>query len=226
MDINFNNYKYLTSKSTDLLPCNCENCGNEFHTQKKLITQELNHNRGRIRFCSINCNSSHQSKSILTNCFNCGKEISVKTSKIKASKSGNNFCSKKCATSYNQKHKTFGYNRSKLELYIERKLIEIYPNIEFNFNRRDIILSELDIYIPSLKLAFELNGIFHYEPIFGDNSLKKVQNNDNRKFQACLERGIELCIIDTSQQKYFKEHNSQKYLNIVCDIINQKFLLP
>ena len=79
-----------------------------------------------------------------------------------------------------------------------------------------------DIYIPSLKLAIELNGIFHYEPIFGEDKLKKVQNNDNRKFQACLEKEIEFCIIDTSQQKYFKEKTSQKYLSIITEIIDLK----
>jgi len=78
------------------------------------------------------------------------------------------------------------------------------------------------VVIPTLKLAFELNGIFHYEPIFGSNKLKQIQNNDDRKFQACLEQGIELCLIDTSQQKYFKDVLSLKYLNIIVNIINNK----
>lgn len=88
--------------------------------------------------------------------------------------------------------------------------------------RKDTINGELDIYIPSLKLAFELNGIFHYEPIYNQLQLEKTQNNDQRKFQACLEKGIELCIIDVSKQKYFKESTSQQYLKIITDIINQK----
>lgn len=80
----------------------------------------------------------------------------------------------------------------------------------------------LDIYIPSLKLAFELNGIFHYKPIFGNDKLTKTQNNDNKKLQACLEQNIELCVIDVSSQKYFKQNTSQKYLDIIIDIIKQK----
>jgi hypothetical protein len=75
----------------------------------------------------------------------------------------------------------------------------------------------------SLNIAFELNGIFHYEPIYGNDKLNKIQNNDMRKFQACLEHNIELCIIDTSQQKYFKESTSQKYLNIIVNILNEKY---
>ena len=62
-------------------------------------------------------------------------------------------------------------------------------------------------------------GIFHYEPIYGGDKLNQTQNNDERKFQACLEQEIKLCIIDTSQQKYFKEKTSQKYLNIMNEII-------
>ena len=84
------------------------------------------------------------------------------------------------------------------------------------------LISELDIYIPSLKLAFELNGIFHYEPIHGMDLLSKIQNNDNRKILACAEQQIELCIIDSTDLKYFKLNKAEKYLKIITDIINQK----
>ncbi len=136
--------------------------------------------------------------------------------------SKNNFCSQSCAAIYNQSHKTHGYRRSKLEIWLEVELNKLYPSLEIHFNRKDAINSELDIYIPSLKLAFELNGIFHYEPIYGEEQLKKIKNNDTRKYQACLERGIELCIIDTSKIKYFKESTSKPILDIISKIINDK----
>lgn len=97
-----------------------------------------------------------------------------------------------------------------------------FPNLDTKYNQKDAINSELDIYVPSLNLAFELNGIFHYEPIYGKDKLTSTKNNDGRKFQACLEKKIELVIIDTSGQKYFKEKTSQKYLDIIEQIINQK----
>ena len=72
---------------------------------------------------------------------------------------------------------------------------------------------------PVLKLAFELNGIFHYEPIYGPKKLESIKNNDSQKFQACIKKGISLCIIDTSSQKYFKESSSKRYLDIIINII-------
>ena len=93
--------------------------------------------------------------------------------------------------------------------------------MELHFNRKDAIGSELDIYIPSLKLAFELNGIFHYEPIYGDKKLNETQANDGNKFQACQAAGISLCVIDTSGQKYFKPASSQRFLDIITQIIEK-----
>ena len=134
---------------------------------------------------------------------------------MKKSKSGNLFCSKSCSTKYNNENKKSGSRRSKLEMWIEEQLKNKYE-FEIIFNGKDTINSELDIYIPSLKLAFELNGIFHYEPIYGDEKLKTIKNNDNKKFQACLERKIELCVIDTTKK------NDKKYLEIINTIIKLK----
>jgi hypothetical protein len=94
--------------------------------------------------------------------------------------------------------------------------------MRIDFNKKTAIDSELDIYVDDLKFGVELNGIYHYEPIHGDVLLSKIQNNDNRKFQACLERGIELCIINTSSQKQFKPSSSSIYLNIITNIIDAK----
>ncbi len=143
-------------------------------------------------------------------CLRCGADTKTK------------FCGSSCAAIYNNTHKTKGYRRSKLEIYLEEQLIKLYSGLEIHFNRKDTINSELDIYIPSLSLAFELNGLFHYEPIFGPEKLSKIQNNDQRKFQACLEKGIELVIIDSSQLEYFKIQSAQKYLDIITQIIDSK----
>lgn len=151
-------------------------------------------------------------------CKLCSKIINVENRDNKI----RNFCSHSCSATYNNTHKTHGTKRSKLEIWLEEQLTTLYSNLEIHFNRKDAINSELDIYIPSLSLAFELNGIFHYEPIYGKEKLEKIQNNDGRKFQACLENNIELCIIDTSSQIKFAEKSSIKFLDIIIKIINIK----
>lgn len=132
------------------------------------------------------------------------------------------FCSQSCSATYHNTHKTKGIRRSKLEAWLEIQLNQLFPDLEIHYCRKDAINSELDIYFPSLKLAFELNGIFHYEPIYGQDKLSQIQNNDDRKFQACLEQGIELCILDVSKQGQFKEKTCFGYLEIICKIINLK----
>lgn len=211
-------------KSRDDIPLKCIRCETIFHVKKHHIQIKIkNNSKKKFEYCSIKCSPMNQKRNqVITNCKHCNLDITRPRSQIKKSKSGNIFCSKSCSVTYNNIHKTQGARRSKLEKWIESKLLEKYPNLEIHFNRKDAINSELDIYIPSLKLAFELNGIFHYEPIHGVDKLSKIKNNDNRKFQACLERGIELCIVDTSQIKYLKEDIANKYLIIITDIIDIK----
>lgn len=110
----------------------------------------------------------------------------------------------------------------KLEFWLEEQLTKNFPQLTILYNQKETINSELDIHIPSLNLAFELNGIFHYEPIHGQDKLSSIQNNDSRKFQACLEREIELVIIDASHLTYFKPKHGMKYYEIISNIISTK----
>ena len=213
------------SKSEDMLPCECYICEKTFYLTKHEIQRVLNPNHNQKgNYCSKECQNLSQVFKITMKCGHCGKEFQKLRNQVKKSK--NHFCSKSCAATYHNTHKTKGIRRSKLELYIENKLKHIYPELKIEFNKTDTINAELDIYIPSIKIAFELNGIYHYEPIFGDNKLYRTKNNDQRKFQACLEKNIELCVIDTSHQKYFKEQTSKKFLEIITNIINQKLVPP
>ena len=217
----YSKIEFTNAKANDKLPFNCYNCNKTFYYAKKRIKYVINNNlNNKIKFCSKSCNHKYKKLSICVICKNCNKTFHK--NKFEFNKSKNHFCSQSCAATYNNTHKKHGTRKSKLEKWLEIRLTELYPDLEIHFNRKDAINSELDIYIPELKLAFELNGIFHYEPIYGQNKLNKIKNNDNRKFQACIEQGIELCIIDTSQQKYFKEKTSQKYLNIIVNLLNSQ----
>lgn len=199
-----------------LVQLECYNCKKTFNKNKSEYNRILKLNRKC--FCSFACSTESKRLSKTCKCCYCNKEILKKVSQIKKVK--NTFCSTSCSAKYNNTHKTIGSRISKLEIYIKNKLSELYPSLHILYNNKTVINSELDIYIPSLKLAFELNGIFHYEPIFGNNKLKQIQNNDSVKFQSCINKQISLCIIDTSKQKYFKESSSKQYLDIIVNIIN------
>jgi len=208
-----------SAKSQDKLPCECYNCKSTFFLKKKRIKDVLNPNTlDKGMFCSLSCNGEYNRKRTFVKCLTCDTEIEKHDCNIIKNK--HTFCSNSCSAIYNNKHKTWGSNRSKLEIWLEEELIKLYPNLSFNFNKNSDIGAELDIYIPSLKLAFEINGIFHYEPIFGINKLTKTKYNDENKFKICHEKNISLCVINTSQETYFKPIKSLKYLKIITDIIN------
>lgn len=173
-------------------------------------------------FCNNFCTNRyyHEGKVKIINCDYCAKEFSKNAKHILRHK--NSFCGKSCATRYKNEHTSSGHRRSKLELYLEKELLYLYPNLPIVFNDRQTIMSELDIYFPSLKLGFELNGIYHYQPIYGQKKLQYVQDNDKRKYQACLQKNISLYVFDTSQDKRFTEKQSNKYLKSIIDIVNSK----
>ena len=219
MFILYSKKEFENAKCFDNLLLKCLQCESPFYREKTDIQTAL---KGKkvLDFCSRECCDLNKITKKEVPCKNCGKNFLKTPSQIKRSK--NHFCSRSCAATYNNLHKKHGTRRSKLEKWIEEQLTILYPDLEIHFNKKEAINSELDIFIPSLKLAFELNGIYHYEPIHGQKKLDQIKNNDHRKYAACIERDIELCLIDTSMQKYVKPKTSQKFLDIVTSILDSK----
>ncbi|MEK6883714.1 MAG: hypothetical protein AABY22_29065 [Nanoarchaeota archaeon] len=219
----------LKLKSRDKIPIKCDVCDKITYQDKHcLIRTSFKHPKAKQiienthRHCSNTCRGIYENKKREVKCKQCGTTfIKINANCID---SPNHFCNHSCAAIYHNQHKTKGFRRSKLELYLEKELLEIYPNIKFLFNNRKELGYELDIYIPELKLAFELNGIFHYEPIYGQEKLNKVNFNDKQKFGLCQQKLISLCVIDTTSLKYFKEEKAKKFLDIVINIINEKLV--
>ena len=199
----------------------CEQCGKPF--QRKTSVYHRCVKNYKKSFCSKQCAGKYKTVIVATSCTQCNKAIRkiAGNATLHKNKSGHFFCNHSCATIYNNAHRKTGTRVSKLEKCLQEKLPLKYPELKFIFNGKEAINSELDIYIPSLKFAIELNGIFHYEPIYGKEKLAQIQNNDNRKFQACIERGISLASIDTSAMRYYKKASSEKYLKIVTDLIDR-----
>lgn len=214
----YTQFELDTAKSSTLLKVECEYCHSDFYTETRHVKKVLRKTavRNQCKYCSVYCKNAAIIKKVEVCCKNCSKLFLKLPSQI----TSNNFCSKTCSATYNNKNKKHGTRVSKLELWLKEQLTILYPDLEILYNNKEAIGSELDIYIPSLKLAFELNGIFHYEPIFGVDKLIKTQNNDISKSKACFDNGIDLCIIDTSSQTYVKPTTSQKYLKIIATILD------
>jgi len=204
---------------TSYISFSCSRCGTI--SQRNRVNWHPEH---KNHFCSRECRilfPSEQTK-VDQPCGHCGDIVTRRAKIQQESKSGHIFCNHSCAAKYRNAHKTTGTRRSKLEVWLEDRLRELYPDLDIHCNRTDAINGELDFYFPGLKLAFELNGIFHYEPIYGGpEKLTRIQNNDARKMAACLERGIELCVVDTSQADYFKSKVAEKFLGIVRGVLDK-----
>lgn len=219
----FSPEEFELARSKQLLPLVCKECGEIFYRAKKVLRfrSSLHPERNAtFDFCSRACSSKSRFNQLEVNCLQCGRSFFKLPAEIK--KTPNNFCSQSCAATYHNQHKTRGFRRSKLEAWLEKQLTALYPQLEFHFNRTDAIEAELDIFIPSLKLAFELNGIFHYEPIYGADKLARVHANDHRKIIACYEQGIELCIVDNSTMKHFTEKRAQTFLDIIRRVVDRR----
>lgn len=195
----------------------CDFCSISFNKELRQTFKNRKHH-----FCNQECSYKYHNKQKLVSCLQCSKEFLKINSECISSP--NHFCSKSCAAKYNNTHKTKGNRRSKLEIWLEGKLKEKYKGLEILFNCKEAIDSELDIYIPKLNLAIEINGIFHYKPIYGQEKLSSIKNNDKIKLQVCFEKKIDLVIIDSSLMKSFKPEHGMKYLNAIIDIINVKYI--
>ena len=218
----YTDHEFLSAGYKTLLPLKCEHCGKIFNKTKNAIQcAALRKNRTYegVRFCSRKCKGIAQTLDHpYIPCEQCGKSFRKLQIEIKRTEKrhGRHYCSHSCATRWRNLHKTTGVTVSRMEKWIAEELAKTYPSMEFHFNKKDAIGGELDIYIPSLKLAFELNGLFHYEPTFGQKKLEDTQRNDQRKVRTCLQMGIKLVVIDTSKLTQFKPEKCRKHLDDIC----------
>lgn len=229
----FNYDDYIKTAPSEMLPLKCENpyCDNVFHVKKTRLKRTYNYYRKtkamrKLRlpkYCSNKCSRVNRKRinTLITSCICCKRYTTKKFHHIRHQDSNNYFCSSSCSASYNNQNKTHGTTRSKLEKWLEKELNKKYSHLNILFNSKEAIKSELDIYIPELKLAFEINGIFHYKPIFGEKKLKRILKNDQRKKILCEKKGITLITIDSSKQQKFNSNSSKKFLNEITTIIEE-----
>lgn len=165
-------------KSRDKVSLKCTQCNNHYSRSKKDILDTYKRYQKLPSFCSLACNGKHKKETTnqLVECLHCGIKFTKLLNQVK--KYPNHFCSHVCSATWQNKNKDYGTRRSKLEVYLESQLKILYPDLEIIYSNRQIINSELDIYIPSLNIAFEIQGIFHYEPIF---RTRKIRTNSKER---------------------------------------------
>lgn len=104
---------------------------------------------------------------------------------------------------------------SKLEKIVLSTLIEMGYDVQFH--KEHLLLNErvhLDLWLPKLRTAIEIDGPTHFLPIWGEANLKKTQNTDNIKDGLLLNAGY--CIIRMRQKKNL----SKTYVsNLIADLL-------
>ena len=189
----------------------CLTCGIDFYKSLFEIKRSSNN------FCSIKCRGNYQDKRTEVQCQNCNKLFLKQSCEIQ--KSPRHCCSIQCFKTLAKYNKNWGSSRSKLEIYVEKKLTEdLELNILYN---KTSIGYELDIHIPELNLAIELNGITHYKPIYGLDALLKRQEIDRLKAEECVKRNIKLIVINVSEDKDNKRTLEKRYNEIKSLILNR-----
>ena len=178
----------------------CKYCFNDFET--------ININ---FLYCSNTCKKANQKMQYNHICKGCNINYT-------SERSDSMYCTGSCRSTNlklsSYAHKAGGKSRSQIELFVEENLIKDFPHIKFVFNDKETIGSELDVYIPELKMAIEINGIIHYEPIYGQEKLTKVQNRDKQKMINCYNLGIELIVIPLGRKGLSKKQTQEIYNEI------------
>jgi very-short-patch-repair endonuclease len=109
---------------------------------------------------------------------------------------------------------------SKLEKYILSQLINNGYKVDFH---KEQILSntklQIDLFIPKLNVAIEVDGPSHFEPVWGEEALNRNIKYDNKKTGLLLGKGAVL--IRIKQLKDFSPTRAKIIWDNLKDVIQQ-----
>jgi hypothetical protein len=129
-----------------------------------------------------------------------------------------------------QKNRVTSYGERCLRAALEAKLKTSFPNVR----HPDIINPdtgyrlELDCYSEALQIAFEYQGVQHYEVcefFGGERALQKTRGKDEYKKKRCKELGIKLFEIDDRKLNSDKDKKKAQIEALVEELIETHALL-
>jgi len=118
--------------------------------------------------------------------------------------------------SANQAVRVTSKTGSKLEKYLQQKLLSDGYKVEFH--KEQVLVNtklQIDLFVPSINLAIEVDGPSHFEPVWGEQSLNRNKNYDSKKEGLILGRGWNLVrIVQT------KDYSETRALLVYQELIN------
>ena len=90
----------------------------------------------------------------------------------------------------------------KAERHLRKRLKILYPNETIKYNYRSypwLSNLELDIVLQGMQVAIEVQGGQHFSPVWGAESFKRIQANDERKARACRNNKVSLIRLNERQ---------------------------
>jgi very-short-patch-repair endonuclease len=114
---------------------------------------------------------------------------------------------------------------SKLEIYLLENLLNQGYKVEFH--KEQFLVNtklQIDLFLPTMNVAIEVDGPSHFEPVWGNDSLQKNIKYDNKKTGLILGKG--LALIRIKQTKDYSKSRANLVLNKLIDqlkLIDQKF---
>lgn len=178
--------------------CTCDHCDKTFYKTPSRIRESQNN------FCSAECRGLFNRKRSLVVCLTCGQQFEKNDCYIERTEKS--FCSNECYQQYPDKINRLDCRRSRAEDYLYKLITNDFPQLSVSKNDTNILGNnmEIDLAIPTLKIAIEVNGPVHYKELFGKEVLKKTQERDRKKADILNKIGYQLIILDISEYHNFK----------------------
>lgn len=105
-------------------------------------------------------------------------------------------------------------NGSKLEVFLFKNLLADGYRVDFH-KEQNLVNTKLqiDLFLPTLNVAIEVDGPSHFEPVWGEDTLKRNKTYDNKKTGLIIGKGMVLIRI-----KQLKDFSNSRARVIYSDL--------